>query len=514
MKRPSPKRFATKRKPAAGPTAKPTKPSERGPSKGPRPRPSAVEIKPRDDSGRRAGQGYRPRPPRLNEPPPDPANAPEQIQTHVLSLDKLARLTVETALIVEKAVYDDKKHADRTLANILRERRDLGQLDRMLISQAVFALFRWRGWIEPLGLDRPEGRLLYAWLLDAPVVHPVCRHWAQAINRDPSRLVSLGGAPNWTARAEGWKRLHDGIAVTADPWRLFPTWLRDHLPIPPGVGTPKVKNLEFLHALQSRPSLWVRAQGVDPKVVWNELADLGLRPWVHRRVLSAARLGPDANVHHLAPFKQGRLEIQDLASQAVGFACDPDPGERWWDACAGAGGKAIHLAGLLRGKGLVVATDVNESKLKETIRRARRSPFRNLTTKVWDGKHVAGKPGSFDGVLVDAPCSALGTWRRNPDARWTLDKEAIPRLAAVQAQLLRAAAAGVRKGGTLVYSVCTLTPDETHGVIRPFLAERPEFTLDPFPHPLSGADTDGTALLWPQESDNDAMFIARMVRSS
>jgi 16S rRNA (cytosine967-C5)-methyltransferase len=167
----------------------------------------------------------------------------------------------------------------------------------------------------------------------------------------------------------------------------------------------------------------------------------------------------------------------------------------------------------MQGKGLVVATDVNESKLKEAVRRARRSPFRNVTTKAWDGKHVAGKPGSFDGVLVDAPCSALGTWRRNPDARWTLDREAIARLAELQGQLLRAAAAGVKKGGTLVYSVCTLTPSETTGVVRPFLAERPEFRLDPFPHPLSGATTDGTALLWPQEADNDAMFIARMVRS-
>ncbi len=168
----------------------------------------------------------------------------------------------------------------------------------------------------------------------------------------------------------------------------------------------------------------------------------------------------------------------------------------------------------MQGKGLVVATDVNESKLKETVRRARRSPFRNVTTKVWDGKRVAGKPGSFDGVLVDAPCSAIGTWRRNPDARWTLDREAIARLAELQGQLLRAAAAGVKKGGSLVYSVCTLTPAETTGVIRPFLAERPDFRLDPFPHPLTGVATDGTTLLWPQEADNDAMFVASMVRSS
>jgi 16S rRNA (cytosine967-C5)-methyltransferase len=167
----------------------------------------------------------------------------------------------------------------------------------------------------------------------------------------------------------------------------------------------------------------------------------------------------------------------------------------------------------MKGKGLVVATDVHELRLKEAARRARRSPFRNLTTKPWDGKHVVGKPGSYHGVLVDAPCSAVGTWRRNPDARWSLDAAAVGRLAEVQARLIRAAAAGVRPGGTLVYSVCTLTLPETQGVIKAFLADKPEFQLDPFPHPLTIAPTDGTLMIWPQESDTDAMFIARMIRS-
>ncbi len=85
-------------------------------------------------------------------------------------------------------------------------------------------------------------------------------------------------------------------------------------------------------------------------------------------------------------------------------------------------------------------------RLKEAARRARRSPFRNLTTKPWDGKHVVGKAGTYHGVLVDAPCSAVGTWRRNPDARWTLDKDAVGRLAELQAQILRAAAGGSPTG--------------------------------------------------------------------
>jgi 16S rRNA (cytosine967-C5)-methyltransferase len=300
--------------------------------------------------------------------------------------------------------------------------------------------------------------------------------------------------------------------VTADPWRLFPPWLRENLPLPPGGGSPKARYVELLDALQKRPPLWVRAQGVDEKEVWAELAEGGLKPWVHRRVTTAAKLDSEADVHHLPLFQRGALEIQDLASQAVGAVCDPDPGERWWDACAGAGGKSLHLAALMKGKGLVVATDVNPVRLKEAVRRARRSPFRNITTKPWDGRHVAGKPRSFSGVLVDAPCSAIGTWRRNSDARWSIDRQAIPRLAQLQAELLAAASAGVRPGGTLVYSVCTLTPAETTGVVRGFLADHPDFQLDPFPHPLADSQTDGTVLIWPQDADSDAMFIARMVR--
>jgi 16S rRNA (cytosine967-C5)-methyltransferase len=331
---------------------------------------------------------------------------------------------------------------------------------------------------------------------------------------DPAGLFALGDAPTWKARSEGFRRLLGGQAVTADPWRLFPPWLRDHLPLPPGGGSPKTRYVEFLQSLQTIAPLWVRAQVPEPGRLWDELRAAGIKPWVHRRAEHAAKLGHDVDVYHLPAFERGLLEIQDLASQAVALACDPDPGERWWDACAGAGGKSLHLAALMNGKGVVVATDLHEGRLKETVRRARRSPWRNVTTRAWDGKHVPGKPASFHGVLVDAPCSAIGTWRRNPDARWLIDRDAVPRLAETQANILAAASAGVRAGGTLVYSVCTVTPAETLGVVRGFLESHPGFRLDPFPHPLTGAETDGTLLIWPQEADTDAMFIARMVRTS
>ncbi len=444
---------------------------------------------------------------------PDSTPAAVRATPHVAPVDVLARSTVAIALDVERAVLEDGKRADRTLAGALRMRRDLAAPDHRFISQCVFALFRWRGWIEPLGFDKPEERLLLAWLLDSATVHPVCRYWARGLGRDPDRLMALGDAPSWTARAEGLRRTLEGRPVTADPWRLFPPWLREHLPLPPGGGSPKTKYVELLQILQTPAPLWVRAQNADESRLWAELSRSGVKPWIHRRVTRAAKLEPDSDVHHLPAFERGELEIQDLASQAVGLACDPDPGDRWWDACAGAGGKSLQLAALMGGKGVVVATDIHPLKLKEAARRAKRSPFRNLTTKEWDGRHVAGKSRSFDGVLVDAPCSAIGTWRRNPDSRWSIDRQAIPRLAELQLQILNAAAPGVRPGGVLVYSVCTLTPAETQGVVRAFLGAHPEFRLDPFPHPLSEASTDGTLLIWPQDADTDSMFIARMIRT-
>gem|GEM_PF-136949 len=511
-------------KPKGRPRPRPKSPSRRAPGLNDVPAAAEPVRDRRKEAGRGAakpaagasrsgaGKGR----PAYGQKPTSPVQAPAVDALHVAPLDVLAEATVSTARAVEAAVFGEQRRADRAIAYALRNRRDLAAPDHRFIAQAVFALFRWHGWIDGLKLNRLEERLLLAWTLDAPAIHPVCRVWARAVGRDPGRLVAVGDAPSWTARAEGLKRWGEGRAVNADPWRLFPNWFRENLPLPPGEGSPKTRLLELLDAFQKRPSLWVRAQGPQGEAVWDELREAGLKPWVHRQLTLAAKLDADADVYHLAPYTRGELEIQDAASQAVALVCDPDPGERWWDACAGAGGKSIHLAALMKGKGVVVATDNHDKRLKEAVRRARRSPFRNITTKAWDGtgRHIAGKPRSFDGVLVDAPCSALGTWRRNPDARWSLDQEAIARLAELQFQLLRAASAGVKPGGSLVYSVCTLTPTETQGVVRRFLAETPVFRLDPFPNPLNGEATPGTLQILPQDADCDAMFVARMIRTA
>ena len=433
---------------------------------------------------------------------------------HVVPAGRLAEATAEVAERALRAMRDEDQRLGRILAEERRRLRDLGPGDHRFVGGAVHALFRWLGWVEPAAQGRIDEGLLLANLLDMPAVHPACRFWAGRAGIDPSSLIALGNAPTWTSKTEGFKRLVGGRPVTVDPWRLFPGWFREVVPLPPGDGPPKSRFVALIQALQTPPPLWVRAAVPEPERIWKELRELGLKPWVHRRLGHAAKLDPEIDVIHLPPFERGELEIQDLASQAVALACDPEPGERWWDLFAGTGGSALQLAALMEGKGAVIATDTRAPLLKPLSLRARRSPFRNLSTKAWDGKHVAGKGGSFAGVLVDPPSSGLGLWRRHPDARWTTGAGAVAVHAASQAATLRVASSGVRPGGVLVYTVPTFPLAETTEVVRGFLDEHPEFQLDPFPHPLTGAETDGTLRLWPHEADMDGMFVARMIRKA
>ncbi len=428
-----------------------------------------------------------------------------------------AELAAAIAPAVLNAVVHDRRRLAPAMAEALQARDKVRDLkDRAGIARSLRALLRWWGWIETLHLKRAEEQLLLASLLEFPELSAFGRVWAERIGRPVDWLVPVGDAPSWTGRAEGLKRWLGAQAVNADPWRLFPAWLRDQLPVPPGDGTPKTRRLDFLAALQSRSPAWVAVRGGDPKAAWNELRAVELKPWIHRRLVESAKLPPETDLSRIASFKAGKLVLQDLASQAVGIVCDPDPGERWWDVRGEVndGLHAFHLSGLMGGKGSVVCTFDSEPRRHAAALRLRRGSFHNITTKVREGNHPTGKAASFDGVIVEAPSSGIGTWRRHPDARWTVTADEIPRLAAEQLRLLEVASTRVKPGGLLVYTVPTLTRTETTGVVEAFLRSHPGFQLQPFPHPLEDTTTGGTLSIWPHLHDCDGRFIARMSRSN
>ena len=212
------------------------------------------------------------------------------------SLPAVAHLTASVAPGVLRTVFDSGTRLEPAVAKALRSHPDVRRIDRHLVLRSMAALCRWWGWIEPLHLLQVEEQLLIASLLDTREVDGICRAWASKLGRPSDRLMPVGDAPGWTARAEGLKRWVGGGPVTADPWLLFPAWLRDHLPIPPGDTTAKARRLAFLHAVQSRLPLWVGVRGASEKAIWNELREAGLKPWIHRHLTTAARFDPDTDL--------------------------------------------------------------------------------------------------------------------------------------------------------------------------------------------------------------------------
>jgi len=260
---------------------------------------------------------------------------------------------------------------------------------------------------------------------------------------------------------------------------------------------------EFI-AMQTRvPPLWLRKQSEKPvedlvKTLRNEGVDAALT----EEGYLFAQGGKGLNTTDC--YKNGWVEIQDLASQQIALAVDFKPGQKIWDACAGTGGKTLAIASRMNNKGALIATDLHEYKLDELKRRTKRAQFHTVRHFVWEGdaplrlpKEIAQQQG-FDWVLVDAPCSSSGTWRRNPDARWRLSVEDTAELIELQRQILTQAAVGVRAGGHLVYASCSWQLSENEEQVAWFLQEHPEFSLHSqriLGAPLEDADTMFVAVL-------------------
>lgn len=226
-------------------------------------------------------------------------------------------------------------------------------------------------------------------------------------------------------------------------------------------------------------------------------------------VEDALSIRAKVNMYSLESYRKGLFEIQDLASQCVGLVCAPRPGNRWLDACAGAGGKTLQLAQLMKRKGNVTASDLRSYKLEDLRRRARRAGFPNITAK--ENIAASGKvKHPFDGVLVDAPCSCSGVWRRNPGAQWILTAEEVEELAIQQLEILETYSAAVRTGGVLVYATCSVFDEENSGVVRKFLDKHPEFKLDPFADPMTGNIAPGMLRIDGGLYNCDTLFAARM----
>ncbi|MBL9174952.1 MAG: RsmB/NOP family class I SAM-dependent RNA methyltransferase [Verrucomicrobiales bacterium] len=350
--------------------------------------------------------------------------------------------------------------ADLLLRQTLSRRKLLSRTDGAWISRAVFSTFRWQGWLD--ATTSAEDRLQKALsLADDYAIS------TSSISDDELRAKAI---PGWTAEALD----------------VSPAWLR---------------------SLQAEPALWLRTR---PGMRDNVSTQLGFcEAPASAAFRDALRYDGQEDLYRNELFQAGAFEIQDIASQAVGILCDPKPGETWWDACAGEGGKTLHLSGLMEGKGLIWASDKAEWRLDRLKQRAGRAGCFNYRGVLWNGGPRPPTRTRFDGVLVDAPCSGVGTWGRNPHARWTTTPRDVEELAVLQRDLLSHAAASVKPGGKLVYAVCTLTRAETSGVTDAFTAAHPEFEPVLLSNPFApNPSPSPSQFLWPQDTGGNGMFVA------
>jgi 16S rRNA (cytosine967-C5)-methyltransferase len=423
-------------------------------------------------------------------------------------------------LEVHGLVHDQGWLADRALERVLRREQRLYAAERRAASEAVYGLTRWQGLLDWLlaGQRRDLTTRYAAWLF----------RFGGVRLQDAARRV--GVAPS---ALTGIERADERLAAIADPierlsvGESLPRWIAERFASE--LGLPDAQALA--RRMNERAPLTVRANllqttredlraRLDREGTRSELTPLS--PW-------GLQLDGHANAFALASFQDGLFEIQDEGSQIVALACAARPGQLVIDACAGAGGKSLALAMEMHNKGSLVALDSDADRLGEAKRRARRAGVHNLRTRaVPAGPEAAAElddlAGKADLVLIDAPCSGLGTLRRKPDARWRLKPEDPARFAALQGELAVRFARLVAPGGRMLYATCAIGRTENQDVV----ATIPERTgLSPVPlasllgaelvQRLGAAGTpsahDNQLQLLPHQHGTDGFFLAAFGRA-
>ncbi|PTY02700.1 RNA methyltransferase [Opitutaceae bacterium EW11] len=379
---------------------------------------------------------------------------------------------------------------DRNLPGRIQKRlaseRRFGSRDRRLYRELLYTSLRYLPWVEQLQA-RPEAEAWEAivWLA-API--PALRALKEQL---PAQFAGA-------EQSVGAKAKILGVSAS-----LLPEWFVHECP--GATGTPEI---DVLH---TRSPLWLRLQTDAPQAVLGEFESRG---WSWRQLPAfpdAVELLGDVDVTQTEAFLAGKIEVQDLGSQLVLQAVAPSPGSHWLDACAGAGGKTLQLARALGPQGSVAAHDIRPAALEELQQRARRASLRNVTIQT-------NPSGQFDGVLVDAPCSGSGTWRRSPHLKWCTSASDVTNAAELQKTLLARFATFVKPGGTLVYATCSLCRSEDAAVVESFLAGHADFSVDDLAHSAAaarfGLDRQSTGLtVWPSTHNTDGFFVSVLRRA-
>mgnify|MGYP001257895219 FL=1 len=271
----------------------------------------------------------------------------------------------------------------------------------------------------------------------------------------------------------------------------------------------------FLAANNDTPPLTVQVNPLktNAESLIKELEGWGVKATPHPWVPGCLELTGAGDLTTLAPFREGKLLVQDPAARLVSLIAGVRPGQKVLDLCAAPGGKSFSAAFAMEDKGEIVSCDLHKNKLKRIQEGAARLDLTSITTSAGDGRVFRPEWAErFDTVLVDAPCSGLGIIRKKPDVRYKKADDLFT-LPVIQTALLDNAAQYVAPGGVLVYSTCTILPEENEQVTDAFLTEHSDFCRDGFTLPAPVGEAEGQLTLWPQRHGTDGFYICRMKRT-
>lgn len=395
-------------------------------------------------------------------------------------LMKLHNNTIRGVHSALEAIFKEGQYADKVIERTLKSNPKWGARDRSFIAETTYEMVRWWRLINYLSPSESYWDLFGTyWLMQGHSLPP----WEEFSGINPDRIKSK------------YEKLEDPSLLES-----IPTWLHEM-----GKNELGDKWEQEIHSLNEEAEVVLRVNTLKTtrERLKNQLAEDGIKTYIVKGYPDALILEERQNVFRNPAFKEGLFEVQDASSQLVAAALAVEPGMRVIDACAGAGGKSLHLAALMDNKGKILSMDVEEWKLQQTKLRARRDGVSIIERKVIEGsKTIKRLKESADRLLLDVPCSGLGVLRRNPDTKWKLSPESIADVQKTQQEIIQSYSSMVKKGGQMVYATCSILPSENQNQVEKFLASE------------AGQDFEliEDQKVLAQESGFDGFYIARLQR--
>ncbi|MBN9337350.1 MAG: class I SAM-dependent methyltransferase, partial [Chryseobacterium sp.] len=322
---------------------------------------------------------------------------------------------------LQETFFQEKKYADKVIERLLKAHRKWGSQDRQTVSEIFYNIIRWKKRLEYYMGEgvKPNNvyKLILAYLL-----------WSKSHYKKFEEFDGIKIADILT-------KLKKGTVPTKAIEYSIPEWLAETLEKELGKNWER----EMLALNEQAPTvLRTNTLKTTPRELIADLKDENVESFTIKNYPDAVQLEEKKNVFLTSAFKDGLFEVQDASSQKIGELLDVKEGMRVVDACAGAGGKTLHLAALMKNKGQIIALDIYEWKLAELKRRAKRAGAHNIETRVIsDNKVIKRLHEKADRLLIDAPCSGLGVLKRNPDSKWKIDQDFIDRIKGEQQQILQ-----------------------------------------------------------------------------